>query len=417
MLASSPGVLALSLSACGGGGSSSGKAQLRVLNLSSDVDALDVDVASTVWQSSVGQAQPTAYGEVDPGSVTIALRRSGSSIVLTSGDRTLVKDQHYTLVVWGRETALTFITLTEDEKTDDISSGKARIRLYNASADTGSLDLYLTNTGVDLQDTTAAISAVGAGLMSGFRDMSTGSYRLRVTGYGDANDLRLDVGSIALSEKSYTTLILTGTSSGVLVNGYSLAQQGALSAMPTSQARVRVVASADGRGAVGVTWDGQALAAALSSPTIGPYTSVAAGTRTLNVLVNGQVVSSALRSLAVGVDYTLLVWGNGATSLIADDNRLPSNTARVKLRLIHGVNGLDPLTLSVDYSVVAAGVGAGAAASFSTVNASSSARLDVSTAAEAVYTQDEVKLTAQGVYTVFVLGGRSTPTGLLRKDR
>ncbi len=417
LLATAPGALALGLSACGGGSDSAGKAQIRVLNLSSDVASLDIDLDAATWVSGAATAQLTAYKEVDPDSYDFSLRRSGSTIALASGERTLSKDAHYTLVVWGRETALTFVTLTEDEDPDDVDSGKARIRVYNASADSGSLDLYLTATAVDLQDTTAAQSAVGAGLLSGYRDMSAGSYRLRVTGYGDASDLRLDVDAIALSAKSFTTVILTGTSSGVLVNGYALSQQGSVTPMATGKARVRVVASADNRGAVGVTWAGQALAAALSSPTVGPYTSVDAGTQTLNVLINGQLVSSGQRSLSVGVDYSLMVWGSGAVSLIADDNRLPTNSARVKLRLIHGSAGTDPLTMAVDYSVTAAGVAQGTASGFSTLNASSSVRLDVSTSADQVYTDDDVTLSAQGVYTAFVLGGRTTPTGLLRKDR
>ena len=48
-----------------------------------------------------------------------------------------------------------------------------------------------------------------------------------------------------------------------------------------------------------------------------------------------------------------------------------------------------------------------------------SARLDVSSASssDAVYTATEVNLQAQGVYTLFVLGGNAAPTGVLRKDR
>lgn len=75
------------------------------------------------------------------------------------------------------------------------------------------------------------------------------------------------------------------------------------------------------------------------------------------------------------------------------------------------------LALSLDFNVQAADVALGRSSAFSTVSANSSVRLDISTAAATVYTEDEVELKAQGVYTAFVLGGRDTPTGLLRKDR
>jgi hypothetical protein len=35
----------------------------------------------------------------------------------------------------------------------------------------------------------------------------------------------------------------------------------------------------------------------------------------------------------------------------------------------------------------------------------------------AVYSATDINLQAQGVYTLFVLGGGNAPTGVLRKDR
>ena len=77
------------------------------------------------------------------------------------------------------------------------------------------------------------------------------------------------------------------------------------------------------------------------------------------------------------------------------------------------------MTLSIDYAVAASDVAAGTASTFASLTANSSARLDVSTAtsSDAVYSATEVNLQAQGVYTLFVLGGNATPTGVLRKDR
>jgi hypothetical protein len=418
LMTSSTGLIALGLAGCGGGGDGNNKVQLRVLNLSNDVPSLDVYLDNAKKVSAAATGVLTSYIEIDEDSYDFALRREGSTLNLTSGERSVAKDTHYTLVVWGRETSLNFVTLSEEEDKDDVDAGKARIRIFNASTDVGALDAYLTSANADLQETTATQPGVSNGSLSGYRDMSAGGYRLRITGSADPLDLRLDVPEVTLTEKTFTTYIFTGTSSGVLVNGYSLLQQGALATMPTRQARVRVVASADNRGTVGVSWGSQVLSAALASPTVGPYSAVTAGTQTLSVRLNGQVVQSASRTLEVGVDYTVMVWGNGTVSLIADDNRLPNAaTGRVKLRMVHGSRGTAALTLSIDYSVVGADVFEGQASAFSTVASNNSVRVDVSTAASTVYSETEVKLVAQGVYTVFVLGGRDTPTAVLRKDR
>jgi hypothetical protein len=132
------------------------------------------------------------------------------------------------------------------------------------------------------------------------------------------------------------------------------------------------------------------------------------------------MVSNATRSLTAGADYTLLVHGTGDTSLISDDNRLPSSgSSRARIRLIHGAPTTDALTLSVDYAVVAADVARGTASSFFNISSAEERRLDVTaaSAADALYVAEDTRIQSGAVYTVFVLGGASTPTGLLRKDR
>ena len=73
----------------------------------------------------------------------------------------------------------------------------------------------------------------------------------------------------------------------------------------------------------------------LTSPTAGviasKYTLLDAGTLPVTLTVNGAAVAASDITLQAGADYTLLVWSNAAgpqTSLIVDDNRLPSSTAR-----------------------------------------------------------------------------------------
>jgi hypothetical protein len=140
--------------------------------------------------------------------------------------------------------------------------------------------------------------------------------------------------------------------------------------------------------------------------------------------VGGAEVLRRTESLLPGGDYTLLAYGGGASAprmaVIADDNRLPSNTGtRCKIRLVHGAEAQGSATLALDYAVSASDVPLGQASVFSSVLAANSVRLDVTSAnaSQELYTATEVKLTAGGVYTVFLLGGNSTPAGVVRRDR
>lgn len=78
--------------------------------------------------------------------------------------------------------------------------------------------------------------------------------------------------------------------------------------------------------------------------------------------------------------------------LLADNNRPAASTSKARLRLVHGVGGLGSgLTLTLEVT--------------SPLSAS------------ALYSGSDLTLTAQGVYSMFLLGGAASAVGVLRRDR
>lgn len=407
------------LSACGAGGDDdAADPQLRMLNLS-EVSSLDLYLDDSLRQAAVAQALLGSYADAPSDEIDLALRRAGGDLDLSSGARTLAKDSHYTLLAYGRESALGFLTLGEDEDADDLDSGKGALRVFNASADVGALDVYLTTTDAELDESVATHTSLSSGLLSGFRSISAGTYRLRVTGAGDSLDLRLDLPALTIKNQGYAILVITGGSGGVLVHAGHLQQQGDYTAMSNDRARLRVIAGATSRGVVSSSWMGRSVSAGLVSPSVGPYTLVEAGSGVMDVRVAGVTVSNATRELKAGADYSLLVYSDGSSALIADDNRLPTSSSRARLRLIHGATTTDLLTLSVDYAVALSDVAQGSASTMVSVASGAERRLDVTAAsvADALYSDEDATIYAGGVYSVFVLGGAASATGLLRKDR
>lgn len=408
---------------CGGSKSSTGSAQLRVLNLASDVASVDLTLDDATVARATAVDTLTGYVDVDPDTYDVDVLRNGSGSSLNNSSRSFAADQHYTAVVWGRESALKLSTLPEDDDEDDISSGKARLRVFSATSDLGALDIYLTRNDTALDSTTPVASSVVSAGLSSYATLDAGSWRLRVTGAGDSSDLRLDVPVLSLADKKYTTLVLTAGSGGVLVHASVLVQQQTgLTTARNTQARIRVLAGVESKASVGVSWNGSTLAASLRSPAVAPYALVDAGEHALELRVNGSVVSTGTASLTAGADYSLLAFGDSAAarlSLISDDNRLPSSTSRAKLRLIHGASLADALTLSVNYAALISDLPLGSASTFATPATATDTRVDVSSlsSADALYTATDVDLESLGVYTLFVLGGNGTPTGVLRKDR
>ena len=416
---------ALALSGCGGGGGSgsgSGTTQVRAINLTTDLPSVDIFANDTRQFSAQATGVLGTYTGINAQEYTLKVNKAGDGANILTGTYSLGKDLNYTAVVWGRETALRLSTLPENDDVNTIGTGNARVRMFNATTDSGSVDVYFTSASAILGETAATQSAVTAGQLSAFRELSAGIYRLRITGAGDPSDVRLDIAAVPLDVKTFSTLIITAGASGVLVNGVLLKQQSTATNLANTKARVRVVAGVDTGGVVNVTAGGNTLAGGLRSPSVGPYQLVDVGSIPVVARVNGTIVVSQNLTFVAGTDYTLMTVGRLAAPLLRqfiDDNRLPALNTRTKVRLIHGVAGVDPATLSLDFLAVASDVGFGAASAYFNVASGPLVRVDVTsaTALAPLFTDERLNLQGGSVYTVFILGGNAAPTGVIRKER
>jgi Domain of unknown function (DUF4397) len=410
------------LAGCGGSDDGDGRASIRLLNATTDIAALTLRADEDGVVGGVATDTVSDYGTLADDTWDLDVVLPDSDSALASTERSLAKDAHYTVVAWGENGAVKLAMLSEDADTDDIDDGKAQVRVLNAATGVGSLDVYLTDTATDLESTTADLSSVTVGGTSSYTQLSAGSYRLRVTGAGDTEDLRLDLPALTLTEGTYATIVITPGPGGVLVHALLLQQQGALTVQKNTQARVRLIAGVAGNGVVAASVGSTALSGGLTSPSVGAYTFVEAGAQDLTLRVGGSVVSSQSADFDAGGDYTVMVYGTAADPLsqtLADDNRLPTSSSRAKMRLVHLTQASDTLTLTVDFVAVAENVPFASASDWANITSSSTARLDVTSplSADPLYSATDVNLQALGVYTVFMLDGRDTPTGVLRKDR
>lgn len=426
------------LAACGGGGGDGGgNTNLRAINLTTDLPSVDLFTGDTRRFTALATDAVAASVSLGANTYTLNVKKANDPQTLLTGSYSLAKDQNYTAVIWGRETALRVSALPEDETLDTAVVGEntARLRFFNATTDTGSVDVFITPANTDLGSALPNQASLTSGSLSGFRDVTAGTQRLRVTGAGDPNDVRLDIPNFTLAGRKFATLVLTAGAGGVLVNGTLIEQRGPVATLKNNNARVRMVASVAAAGNVSASLGGNTLVGALRSPGVGPYTLVPAGDRNLTVRVNGVAISNATRNFAPGADYTVLAYGAenaGTVSLITDDNRLPSVNTRAKIRIVNGLTLSEPLTLQVDFQTqtATADIPAGSGSAYATTAAAGSNRLDITspTSPDTLFTLTAASganlLQAQGVYTVFILGGSpvsaSAPlgqAGRLSRDR
>ena len=409
------------LAACGGGGDGS-SAQMRLLNASIGYAALDMAVDSTTVNSGVTYAGVGSYADVKTDATGTEVQSNNVGSTLASSTPTLASGSHYTMIAYGSAGSVRTTLLQEDQ--DAAATGKSKLLVLNLAPDAGAMDVYVTGADESLDSASTVASAIATGSGSGYITLNSGTFRVRMTAASSKTDLRLDIPSITLPSAGVSTLILTGSTGGVLVNGIQLLQQGATANFPNTTVRARLVAavgsSALVSGAIGQT----PLMPTSVAPTIGDYTTVTAGAADLSVYVNGALMSFTKPTLTAGSDYTLMVWGTAADpklAVLTDDNRLPTSpTTTAKIRLVNGVaSATTGLTLNVDYSALASNVVAGTSSSPQTTSASTSALLTVTSPSSTtpVYSLSELGIQAGYVYTVFVMGDSNTMVGSLRRER
>lgn len=408
------------LQACGGSsGGSDGS--VRLVNASTGYGALDLYSSDTLLASDTAADSAGNYVSLGAGTYTFKLKRNGSSTTVSSSERTIQDSTAHTLLAYTTAETLKTVFLTDNEDTP--SSGTAELRVFNASTEAGSLDVYVTASDATLADSSPTASSLAGERFSGYSEISAGSYRIRVTGYGDKTDLRLDLDAVTLASQQITTLVLTTTPGGVLVNGLFIDQKSSVTARQNPSARVRLVAGAGSNGAVAATANGVTLSGGLKSPAVGSYALVPAGALTGSISLDGTSLTLPTATLDAGSDSTLLVTsenGSGTATLIADNNRPALSSSNAKLRLVHGVGGLGgAITLTADYSAVATDIATNTASTPVSLTAGSTMRLEATTptVTSSLFLDTEVTLVAGKVYTLFMLGDANAPTGVLRRDR
>lgn len=404
------------LTACGGGGSGSSGTQVRLLNATRSYAALDLSVNDKAINTKVAYATAGAYGDVSTSATATKVLTSdvGTSIAATTP--TLAGGSNYTYIAYGFAGAIRTTLLQEAEVLPD--ANKAKLLVLNLAPDAGALDVYVTTATDDLNAATALTTNLQGGAGSGYIQLNSGTFRVRVTGYNKRTDLRLDIPAVTLDSASVNTLILTATDGGVLVNGISLVQKGAVKGFSNTQSRVRTVAALTNGANVGAAINSQTMFTTAISPLISDYVTTASGAATLSTQVNGAPVSFAAPTLAAGGDYTLLVWGDAAApklSVLVDDNRLPTVSGNVKIRLVSALAAqTSGVSLNVDFSAIASNVLPGTTSLPNNISSTASSQVDVTvpTSSASIYTNATLAFPANSVWTFFAVPSTSAAQGI-----
>ena len=413
-----------------GCGKSGGSADIRVLNVSVDYSTVDLYLdngttnSPTITGTTYGTLTP--YKGVGANAYTVEFTNNGVQSSLKSLNENLAARTSKTYVTYGNIGSFGFLEILENQDPPD--TGYTMVQIIDAAPDAGSVDVYLTDPAATLADSSPTFSAVAGGVAgSGFLTITDGTYRLRVTGAGNQSDIRLDsVTGIPFADKEILSIALGGTRGGVLVNATVIPQQGTATPINNPYARVRAVAGIPSGSNLSASLGGTTLLTSAAANTVSAYSLVQAGTAQLDLTLNNGALTPTSQTLTAGWDYTILVLnGNSVagttTTLLADDNRLPTSSTYSKISLVNAMSSLgDPVTLNVNYTPVANAVALGNSSAASQVTAGTAdTEIDTvdATTSTTLFSNTQATLTGSGVYDLFMFGSATAPVGALHTNR
>jgi hypothetical protein len=179
-------------------------AQLRVVHGSPDAPAVDIYVDGAKVLSNVGYSDASGYLAVPAGNRNIQVKAAGGSAVVIDANATLVPNASYTVIATNLLASIEPLSLEDNLSAP--AAGNVKVRLVHGAPNVGSVDIYVTAPGADINAATPALTAVPFKAASAYLEVPAGSYQVRITATG-SKTVALDTGTLSLTAGQIRTAI------------------------------------------------------------------------------------------------------------------------------------------------------------------------------------------------------------------
>jgi hypothetical protein len=183
---------------------SDSSAYVKVIHASPGAPNVDVKVGgSFAAQNLAFGSASSAYAKVGAGTKrTTAVYATGQdSKPLLSANQDLLKNQYYTVIALNTPAKLQAQILNDDDTAPN--SGNIKIRVVHGSPSAGTVDVYVTAPGVNIDDPKNPVKPVLTGFTFGtvtpYLQVPAGTYEFRVTPTGNPSVVAIDTGSAGVT--------------------------------------------------------------------------------------------------------------------------------------------------------------------------------------------------------------------------
>ncbi len=416
-------LIALALAGCGKNKANSSTANIRFLHVSPDSGQLHVvlNTDTSNFASNLAYETATSYQSIGSGAQEVkVISATGASQIDNS--YSFSSGSSYSLVIFGSASATGALLITDG--TTAPASGNFRFRLADVATGTTPVDIYALSTGTDLLSSTPKISGIGAGGTSGYVEIAQGDYRLVITAQNSKEPI-YDSGVRTYSNSTSFTVVAYSAESAKLVNAISLIDDSAgsssLSANP--YARIKTVHAAPDLNFIDLLLNGNVTFSDIPYKGVSSYVTVASGSKNVQVQatnVPGSFIASANSTFTGGRDYSVIttdVQGVGKLIVLPDVN-LPPTAGNVSVRFVNATVDTASIDVLVNFAKQVSGLALNTSSSYLVISPSNTYALTFNTAGTttAVLTLPSVELDANGIYTIYVVGGSAHLEGILTRD-
>jgi hypothetical protein len=188
-----------------------GQARVRVVHATAGVGDVDVFIDANLLEQDIPYLEATAYEDVGTGDRNLQVRPTGTSVVAVDEEIELNDGLDYTLLVFGNAADTRFELLEDD--LDAPGTGNIKVRLIHAAPSAGTVDVYITEPGVDITFETPDLIGVPFASLADYEELPGGEYQIRVATSGTGNVL-IDTGTISLDGGNIFTALAVEAEAG-----------------------------------------------------------------------------------------------------------------------------------------------------------------------------------------------------------
>ena len=354
------------------------------------------------------------YVQIDAGTHTIQSVVEGaiSNLILTTV--AALGEANYTYIIFGPITQP--IGQLYDDTFLDPGAGNFNLRVINAAAGIGAVDVYLTAPGADLNQVSATVINVAYAGFSAFGAVPIGTLEMRITPTG-SKDVIFDSQPLTYGERNAFEIVVYSRGSGVLPNVALLAIDGVGNGVLLNSllAQFKVINASIVGSPLNVLFDGTLQLSNIPFTGSTSYQRTTAAAHTLSVQATSTPGSNLLTftpTLVPATDSSIVFEGpaGALTATILNDDNLPPGPGNARVRVVNASADIPSLDVFINFSkqITALPQNSGAYSlelkADSTTGTSFQFSFNVAGTSQTVLTLPAVTLIGGRTYSIYVAG-------------